>query len=302
MSTSAHPAVASQHDRARAERSIFRPGNRTRAVLVVLALLATIFFAFPFLWAIVTSIKPPSESYNSAVVPWLQFEPTLQNWQDELTTRGRSISLALRNSVVAATISALVAVTLGTLAGYSLSRGVFREERSNFLFNWFLSQRLLLPVVVVIPYLLMMRALGLVDNLFGLILAYSSFNLPLAVLIMTDFFRDFPKELEEAALIDGATVLGAFWKVALPLVAPGLIATFILLVAFAWNEFLFALVLTYRSAITLPVLIVGAESTQGIQFWYIAVRSLIAMVPPVLLVLFVQRYLVRGLTMGAVKG
>jgi multiple sugar transport system permease protein len=127
-------------------------------------------------------------------------------------------------------------------------------------------------------------------------------NLPLAVLVMSDFFRDLPGELEEAALTDGATPFQAFRRCILPLVVPGMVATFILVAAFAWNEFLFALVLTYGSAVTMPVAIIGAETTRGIEFWYIAVRSLVAMVPPVLLVLFVQRYLVRGLSMGAVKG
>ena len=281
---------------------IFRPRPLARVVLALLTLLATLFFVFPFVWAIVTSIKPPEESYNSAVLPWLQFEPTLQNWRDELTTRSQQLGTGLRNSTIAAGASAFIDVVLGTLAGYSLGRGAFADGRSRSITNWFISQRLLIPVVVVIPYLLMMKNLGLVDNPIALILAYSSFNLPLAVLIMTDFFRDLPSELEDAALTDGATTMQAFRMVALPLVAPGVIATFILLMAFAWNELLFALALTYRSATTLPVVITGAESTRGIQFWYIAVRSLVAMLPPVLMVLFVQRYIVRGLSMGAVKG
>ncbi len=281
---------------------IFLPRPFARLVLMLLTLLATLFFVFPFIWAIVTSIKPPEESYNSAVLPWLQFEPTLQNWRDELTTRSDQLGTGLRNSTLAAGASAFIAVVLGTLAGYSLGRGAFSDGRSRSITDWFISQRLLVPVVVVIPYLLMMRDLGLVDNPIALILAYSSFNLPLAVLIMTDFFRELPRELEDAALTDGATTLQAFRTVALPLVAPGVIATFILLVAFAWNELLFALALTYSAATTLPVVIAGAESTRGIQFWYIAVRSLVAMLPPVLMVLFVQRYIVRGLSMGAVKG
>jgi multiple sugar transport system permease protein len=277
-------------------------GPRGRIAARVVVALATAFFVFPFLYAIVTSVKPATEAFNDAIVPWLQFKPTLDHWHAELGTRGDLIQKGLTNSAIAAGASALIDVALGTLAGYGIARGAFSAKRSGTVTDWLISQRLLLPVVIVIPYLLMMKSLGLVDSVIGLILAYSVFNLPLAILVMKDFFRDIPKELEEAALVDGATTFGAFRRIVLPLVVPGMVATFILVMAFAWNEFLFALTLTYSDAVTMPVAIMGAESTRGIEFWYIAVRSLVAMLPPVLLVMFVQRYIVRGLTMGAVKG
>jgi multiple sugar transport system permease protein len=295
--------IGSRRRPAHAEQTpaLFHPGPFARVALIALVALVTLFFAFPFIWAVITSVKPATETYNSSVLPWLQFHPTMQNWQDELSTRSQQLSLGLKNSLIAAGGSAAIDVILGCFAGYGLARG-YSEKRSRSISSWFISQRLLLPVVVVIPYLMMMRTLGLVDNVVALILAYSSFNLPLAVLVLTDFFRDLPTELEEAALTDGASAFGAFRMVALPLVAPGIVATFILVMAFSWNEFLFALALTYESAVTLPVVIMGAETTRGIEFWYIAVRSLVAMLPPVVLVLFVQRYIVRGLTMGAIKG
>jgi multiple sugar transport system permease protein len=274
----------------------------TKLLLALLAVLVSCFFAFPFFWALVTSLKPPEKAFNDAVIPFLQFDPTLDNWSAEFADRGDLISKGLTNSTIAATLSALICVTLGTFAGYSLARATLSEKRTRTVTDWLLSQRLLLPVVVVIPYLLTFRALGLVDNIVALVVAYSVFNLPLAVLVMKDFFADVPVDLEEAAMTDGASQFQAFRTVVLPVVVPGMVATFVLVAAFAWNEFLFALALTYNNATTMPVAIIGAESTRGVEFWYIAVRSLIAMVPPVLLVMFVQRYIVRGLSMGAVKG
>lgn len=276
--------------------------RRTRVLFWLLAVLVSLFFVFPFLWALVTSLKPPTEAFNDSVIPFLQFDPTLQNWSAELSDRSDVILKGLTNSTIAASLSSLICVTLGTFAGYSLARSALSEKRTRSVTDWLLSQRFLLPVVVVIPYLLSFRALGLIDNVFALVIAYSVFNLPLAVLVMKDFIADVPVDLEEAAMTDGASQFQAFRTVVLPIVIPGMIATFILVAAFAWNEFLFALALTYKNATTMPVVIIGAQSTRGAEFWYIAVRSLIATVPPVLLVMFVQRYIVRGLSMGAVKG
>jgi multiple sugar transport system permease protein len=158
------------------------------------------------------------------------------------------------------------------------------------------------PVLFVIPFFLIMRELKLLDSVWGLMLLNATFTLPFPVIILSQMFRELPLELEEAARVDGASRFQAFFRIALPLVTPGLVATWILCLAFSWNEFLFALSLTSKSAIPMPVIIAGAEHTQGVQFWFVGVRTLLTMLPPMILALLAQRYIVRGLTLGAVKG
>jgi multiple sugar transport system permease protein len=168
--------------------------------------------------------------------------------------------------------------------------------------TWFLSQRVLPPVVVIIPFFLVMRQLKLLDSVWALVLLNATFTLPFPVIILSQMFRELPYELEEAAYVDGASRFQAFWRIALPLVVPGLVATWIICMAFSWNEFLFALSLTSNKAIPMPVIIAGAEHTRGVQFWFVGVRVLLTMMPPILLALLAQRYIIRGLTLGAVKG
>jgi multiple sugar transport system permease protein len=192
---------------------------------------------------------------------------------------------------------------------------------------WFLSQRVLPPAVVIVPFLLIMRSAchpidvfgvgvpqplqlvcaasgsrTLLNNLASVVIAHATFNLPFVVLIMRSIFRELPVELEEAALVDGANRLQTFARVALPLAAAGLVAAGLISFAFSWNEFLFALILTGPNTQTLPLLIGSGTGVQGIQFNVISVRTLVAILPPVIAALLAQRYVVRGLTFGAVKG
>jgi multiple sugar transport system permease protein len=149
---------------------------------------------------------------------------------------------------------------------------------------------------------LIMKTLRLLDTRLALILVYTTFNLPFAVVIMRQMFKELPDEIEEAALVDGCTYFGAFFRVALPLAAPAIAATFILCLAFAWNEMLFALTLAQKDAITLPVFIAGSQQSRGVAFWFAATRALVAALPPTALALFIQPFIVRGLTFGAIKG
>jgi multiple sugar transport system permease protein len=157
-------------------------------------------------------------------------------------------------------------------------------------------------VATLVPFFLVMKTLNLLDRQLALILTNATFTLPFAVLLMRDAFKMLPDELEESALVDGASRLRSFRSIALPLAAPSLVATGIICFAFAWNEFLFALVLSYQHAVPVTVYIAGSQTTQGIAFWVVAERALVAITPPVILSLLVQRYIVRGLTLGAVKG
>lgn len=269
----------------------------------IVIIIAVCWAAFPFYWAIITSFKPPAVILSKpSLIPFLQFKPTLANWQAEFTNRLPEIARALRNSVILSVGATSIAVFLGTLAGYGLARFQFRRWSNSSMATWFLSQRFLPPVVTIIPFFLVMQALKLTDTLLALILANATFTLPFTVLIMRDVFRDLPIEMEESAYVDGASHWQAFWHIALPLSAPAIAAAAVIAFAFSWNEFLFGLVLSYKEAQPITVVIAGVEHTQGIQFWFVATRLLVAILPPALLALTAQRFIVRGLTFGAVKG
>ena len=257
---------------------------------------------FPFYWAITTSLRKPAETFTVAglAIPFVQFKPTLENWAAELKVPENL--KAMKNSVIIALTSAIFATALGTMAGYGLARFQFYKIKNADITIWFLSQRVLPPVVVAIPFFLLARQFQALDKVSTLIVLNTTFNLPFAVIIMSQLFKELPIELEQAAMVDGYSRIGAFFKVALPLSTPGLVATGIICLAFAWNEFMFALIMAQRNAITLPYIISGASDTRGIQFWFIATRALMAMVPPTILALTVQKFIVRGLTFGAVKG
>jgi len=182
--------------------------------------------------------------------------------------------------------------------GNRLERRLGNEEVT----LWFLSQRFLPPIVTVIPFLLIMSQLKLIDTRLALILVNITFNLPFAIVIMRQAFIDLPIELEEAAMVDGASFFTTFTRIALRLTAPAMAATLMIILAFSWNELLFALNLGTLNAKTVPALVAGSAGTRGVQFWFVAVRALIALIPPTVLAILAQRYIVGGLTFGAVKG
>jgi multiple sugar transport system permease protein len=167
---------------------------------------------------------------------------------------------------------------------------------------WFLSQRFLPPMATAIPFFILMKTLNLLDTRWALIMTNATFTLPFAVLIMRDVFRELPAELDESAMVDGASRLAIFLRIALPLAAPAVAVAAVICFSFSWNEFLFGLILSYQKAIPVTVVIAGVSHTQGIQFQWVATRLLLAILPPTLLALTAQRYIVRGLTFGAVKG
>jgi multiple sugar transport system permease protein len=256
----------------------------------------------PFYWAISLSVRNPAEAFTvtGLAVPFVQYKPTLANWKTELATG--ETQKALLNSTVIAIGTALVTLLIGTPAAYAIARFRFRRPSNENIALWFLSQRVLPPVATAIPFFLIMRFLGLLDTRMGLILLNTTFNLSIVIVIMRQAFLDLPIELEEAALVDGASHVDAFLKIALRLAAPSLAAAVLIVIAFTWNEFLFALMIGMLKAKVIPVHMAGAVDTRGVQFWFVAVRTLIAMTPPVILALLAQRYIVRGLTLGAVKG
>ncbi len=256
---------------------------------------------FPFYWAFVNSIKIPSQIFQKSWIPVVQFKPTLHNWKVELSTP--MVLEALRNSTIVATVSTIIAVFLGTLVGFALT--VFRYRgpfKNTDIYIFFLTQRILPPVVVLMPLYIIMKNLHLLDTVWALIIVDSTFNIPMAVVIMREMFKSLPEEIFEAALVDGAGWGRIFTKVALPLSAPGLVATSMIIFSYVWNEFLFAVSFSFTKAVTLPVIVAGTQQNRGIEFWYVGTRSLLVMIIPVIFSLLSQRYLVRGLTFGAVKG
>ncbi len=268
----------------------------------VVAIFAALVFFFPIYWAASTSLRNPIDTFtvSGVGVPFLDFEPTLNNWANQLSTP--ETQQALINSTIISTAATLLALLVGLPAAYALARYRYQRIKNKDLTVWFLSQRVLPPIATVVPFFLVMRTLGLLDTHLALILINATFILPFVVVILRQTFVELPYELEEAAMVDGATFFQAFRKVALPLALPSVVATGLIIFAFAWNEFLFAITISSQRAITIPVHMAGAVDTRGVQFWFMAVRALIAMVPPVVIALLAQRYIVRGLTLGAVKG
>lgn len=266
----------------------------------LLAIAVTLLFFFPLYWAISTSLRNPADTFTVAGlgIPFVHFTPTLDNFRVELSTpEGLR---AMRTSLTVSVTAVVLALALGLPAAYALAR--FRFWSNADITTWFLSQRVLPPVATLIPFYLTFRWLNLLDTQIALILINATFILPFVVVIMRQTFLDLPVELEEAALVDGAGYVGAFLRIALPLAAPAVAATGMIIFAFAWNEFLFSSSLGVTETKMMPAHMAGAVDTRGIQFWFMATRALIAMIPPVLLALIAQRYIVRGLTLGAVKG
>ena len=275
-------------------RLVYRAGlGLTTAVALLLVL-------FPFYWAFLNSIKRPEETFQPSWIPFLQFQPTLEHWGSQLAIP--EIRHALLNSTIISVGAATLALLLGTLAAYALARFRFNRPSNGALTTWFISQRVLPPVMFVTPFFLLMRQFGLLDSVWALVLLNATFTLPFAVIILSQTFRELPRELEEAALVDGASRLQSFFWIMLPLALPGLAAAWVICMAFSWNEFLFALSLTSQSAIPMPVIIAGAEHTRGVQFWFVGVNVLMTMLVPIVLALLAQRYIIRGLTLGALKG
>ena len=271
---------------------------------------AKIFVAFYLVWTvlpifvmIVSSFKDLLESFQiPAVGDWLgarvffNFSPTFQHYIDLFTQQ--PFGTYLFNSIVAAGGSAIISVVLGSMAAYSLSRTDFKLK--NDVFFWIISTRMAPVVAVLVPLYAIFRGLDLVGSLSGLILAYTTFNLPFAIWILKGFFDNVPYAIEEAQMVDGASRPRALISI-LPLVAPGIAAFVVLCILFAWNDFLFAAIIGSGDAKTLPVATKELVQPQNIQWGTIMAAGTVTTLPMMLLGLVIRKYLVTGLTMGAVK-
>ncbi|NWG17640.1 MAG: carbohydrate ABC transporter permease [Chloroflexi bacterium] len=264
----------------------------------------TLLIYFPLYYILITSFKKPVDVARGSLIPWVQFEPVLTAWQDVLVgTQSPAVIKHYSNSLIIGIGAALLTTVLGAMAGYGLSR--FRYHvlwmKNDGLAFWFISQRMLPPVAVVLAYLLLYRDLRLLDTQIGLILAYIGFNLPLVVWVMRDFFQQIPREIEESAAIDGASRWLIFWRIAMPLAIPGLIASFLLALIFSFNEYLFAVILSATNSTTFPILLAAQFTGDSIRFWILSALALMNIIPAAIVALVLERYIVRGLFAGAVK-
>ncbi len=266
-----------------------------RVVLIILALIITL---LPVYWMVNTSLKTQVEVFTSPPTLWPQ-RPVLENYVNLFARR--HLGAYLVNSLIIVGSAVLLSLIVGSLAAYSLARfakGQLQEKAS----FWVLAPRMIPPVALVVPMFLILQQLGLINKKLGLILVYTAFNLPFVALMMRSFFQEIPVDLEEAAMVDGAGCLRSIREIVLPLAAPGLVATSIFSLIVTFNEFFFALILTSTpAAATLPVGTAALIGKTQTLYGEMAAAGVVAAVPLVIFALLVQRHLVRGLTMGAVK-
>lgn len=268
---------------------------RTVVFYTVLILLL-IFFLFPIFYAFLTSLKPPILAENR--VPYIIFQPTLNNYRTLFVEE--NFQHFFFNSIIISVATVVLSLLVGVPAAYSLSRRNFRGQ--GLILLWILSSRILPPVGTVIPFYLVFIRLRLIDTHIGLIIVFLSFNISLVIWIMSAFFDQIPRELDEAAIIDGCSVTGAFLRVILPLTAPGLATTAIFCFLNAWNNFFYPLVLTRRQAATVPLALTTFLGSYLVDWGAIMAGASLLILPLLIFALLVRRYIVEGLTQGAVKG
>ena len=345
---------------ARATASLFEPRRHgemapaSRVIVYVLLFFWATVVLFPLYWVVITSFKLPIDvAYPPKYLPFIDYQPSLHAWRYIFVDLGNDTFRPYLNSVIVASLSTLLALAIGSMAAYALSRiqykpsvgsvvtfilllaavvasvvltGVdwrvaaivalalfffvlraagsrFRRKLGNgdILF-WIISQRILPPVVAAIPIYVMFQKLHLLDTHAALIATYTTVNLPIVVWLMYDFFVAVPKDLEESAQLDGASRFRIFIGIVLPLAKPGLIATGLLVLILAWNEYLLALFLSTAKAQTIPLLVAAQNATRGPQWWYMSVLIIIMIAPVVALTVALQKYIAKGLLLGAVKG
>ena len=267
---------------------------------------------FPIFWTLTTSFKTAPDIMRGNTIPGWDYAPNWLGWRslglspdtiaEESTVRAEFLK-RFWNSLVISVSASAIAVLLGSMTAYGLSRfsfrwGGFKNDDISF---FFLSQLILPPVVLALPFLVLYRELDLLDTRLGLILLYTLTVLPIVVWIMKDQFNTIPTELEEAALVDGLSIWGAYVFVILPLALPGMVAAFILCLILTWNEYFLAALLTSTDAVTLPVMVASQTGSQGINWWSMAALASTAILPLILVGVLLEKYIVRGMTAGAVK-
>lgn len=280
--------------------------SRSYQLIKYLCLLAwSGFVVFPFLWALTTSFKDANAVTGGArYIPWVQFEPTTLGWRSLFTSGSQGINIVspFLNSATVTLLASAISLALGTLAAYGLSRYDFRAGfvKNTDITFFFISQRIMPPIVLAIPFFLMLKDIGALDTVAGLVIVYVALLLPIAVWVMIDFFASIPRELDEMAMIDGCSPLGAFFRVILPNSVAGLVVAGMFCLIFGWNDFFFAFTLTFTQTQLLPVAIVSLNSSVT-PWWSLSAFALISVTPLALIAILVERFMSRGSLSGAIR-
>jgi multiple sugar transport system permease protein len=278
--------------KSRDSRPPFKLENLLHFVGLLIVLIVCV---FPFYWMVAASLKSPPDILSST--PQFFFEPTLQNYVDAF---GKfDILKSLKNSLFVALVTVVLSLVLGTPAAYAIARFDFKGKRD--IWFWFISNRMLSPIVVALPFFLIARNLKLLDTPWALILIYLTFNVPIVVWICADQFRNIPKELDEAATLEGYNSFAIFRRVGLPLAMPAIAVSAIFSFIFSWNELLYALILTRSEAKTAPVVATSFMSGYELPWGQIMATGTVVALPVIVFSMIVSRQLVRGLTAGAIK-
>ena len=275
-----------------AKRSAFE-----KTILNILIILAILFFLTPIFWLVTTAFKYGRDAF--AIPPqWFLFDFTLNNFKDVIT--GTKVGLFIENSVIISAGTTLLSLLLGVPAGFAIART--KSKFINTSSYFFLLLLMIPPTAMLIPFYLIVRDIGLIGTRLSVILLDTAFDASFVVWMMRSYFLDVPKEMEEAALVDGANQFTAFVKVALPMSIPGIISSALYTFIFSWNDFIFALMLTTPKTKTIPLGILASFSAVEIGWGRMAAMSVFAIIPAIIISLFLNRYFVQGLTFGATKG
>src|SRR5882757_2177718 len=300
----------SEHDDSVEPRSFARLVGRIAIYALLIAW--TVVALFPIYWTLSTSMKLGRDVTQGHLIPWVDFMPAWKGWQalglspDTIfatsNVRGEFLKKFV-NSVICSVGASGFAIVIGSLAAYGLSRfdykfGPWRNKDISF---FFVSQLILPPVVLALPFLVLYKGLALLDTRIGLIFIYTLMVLPIVIWVMRDQFDTIPMEMEQAALVDGCTIWGAFLRIVLPIALPGMVAAFILSLVLCWNESVFASLLTGSDAQPPPVMVASQTGSSGINWWTFAALATASISPLLLIGIFLERYIVMGLTAGAGK-
>tara|TARA_B100001027_G_scaffold210584_1_gene177877 strand:+ start:498 stop:1415 length:918 start_codon:yes stop_codon:yes gene_type:complete len=283
-----------------------------RLAIYLILLFWAIICLFPIYWTITTTFKAAPDVMKGNLIPWWDYQPKWLGLKSlglspntifvESTVRAEFLK-RFWNSAITSVGASTIAVLLGSCAAYGLSRFQYRFGfmRNSDISFFFLSQLILPPVVLALPFLVLYKELALLDTRIGLIALYTLTVLPIVIWIMRDQFSSIPTELEEAALVDGLSIWGAFLTIILPIALPGMVASFIISLVLTWNEYFFAALLTSSYAKTLPVMVASQTGSQGISWWSMAALSLAAILPLIIIAIILERYIIKGMAAGAVK-
>lgn len=267
----------------------------------IYAIILSVLFVclFPVYWMVSTSFKPYKDYYTYPPV-YLPFNFSWENYKYVINRISLAVNPPLLNSIIIASVNTFISLIVGALAAYALSR--YHSKWNEHISFWILSIRMLPPIATAIPLFLLMKFLKLLDTHFSLIIAYFAFNLPLVVWMMRGFFQEIPLELDESAMIDGCSRIGVLFRIIIPVTAPGMAATGAFSFIFSWNEFLLALLFTRNKAMTAPVEVSLLQLQIGPMWGQLSAYSVIAMAPILVIAIYMQKYLIKGLTFGVIKG